>query len=335
MSGSSTSQVRASLAPETERSFAVRLMEHLVIPTFVIDHRSRVLVWNKACERLTGVDAAEVLHTADHWRAFYSEQKPCLADLLACGDLHSIKSLYAHWEDFGLSDHGVSLVSRYNMPRIGRELYLAVDAGPIYDDAGALVAVVQTLRDVTAQREANKLLEGLAAKDGLTGLSNRRSFEDALSKEIRRASRNDQTISLLMIDVDCFKLYNDTYGHRRGDECLVAVAQAIKDTLQRPGDLPTRYGGEEFAVILPETDAPGASMVAAQILHAVTDLAIRHDASTCGSHVTLSIGCASGSGSDLDANRLVVAADEALYASKRGGRNQATSVAAEPSCVMF
>ena len=126
---------------DADKSFAITLMEHLVVPTFVIDVESRVLVWNKACERLTGVSAETVLHTSDHWSAFYPEPRPCLADLLARGDFASIGALYADWNEYGMSDFGVSVQNWCVMPRLGRRLYLAIDAGPIYDDSGSLIAV--------------------------------------------------------------------------------------------------------------------------------------------------------------------------------------------------
>ena len=318
-----------------DRSFAIRLMEYLVVPTFVIDQDSRVLVWNKACERLTGVMADDVVNTRNHWRAFYSEPRPCLADLLARGDYDGIRALYANWDGFGLSDFGVSVENWCVMPKLGRQMYLAVDAGPIYDESGTLVAVVETIRDITAQHEAQRNLEHLATQDGLTELPNRRSFDEALTAELRRAAREDQPLSLLMLDVDCFKAYNDNYGHQRGDECLKSVAQAIRGALLRAGDTAARYGGEEFAVLLPNTDVAGARLIAERICASVALLGIHHAASTAACYVTVSIGSATGEGSDLDAARLLGAADSALYASKHGGRNRVTTAEAEPSCVLF
>lgn len=328
------------LGPQTDRkvddvSFAVRLMEYLIVPTFVVDRMSRVVVWNKACERLTGVMADEVLGTSDHWQAFYEESRPCLADLLARGDYENIGALYSDWDGFGISDFGVSVENWCAMPRLGRKLYLAVDSGPIYDESGSLVAVVETVRDITAQHEAQQSLLTLAANDGLTGLPNRRSFDDVLKKEVRRASRDGRSMSLLMVDVDCFKIFNDTYGHQRGDECLKAVAQAMAGAVHRAGDTVARYGGEEFAVILPNTDGEAAFRVAERIRTAVERLGIRHDGSRAGDVVTTSLGVATGHGSDLDPDRLVAAADSALYASKHAGRNRSTGAEAEASVDFF
>ena len=140
------------------------------------------------------------------------------------------------------------------MPQLGNHLYLAIDAGPIHDDDGNLIAVVETLRDMTEQKRAEMALKTLAAKDGLTGLANRRSFDQAMEMEWSRAQRSGKPLALLFADVDHFKLFNDHHGHQSGDECLRAVAAVIGRSAIRPTDLAARYGGEEFAIIMPDTD---------------------------------------------------------------------------------
>ena len=316
------------------KSFAIKLMEHLVVPTFVIDADSRVLVWNKACERLTGVSADIVLHTSDHWSAFYSEPRPCLADLLAKNDFSAISRHYSDWNEVGMSDFGVSVESWCIMPKLGRRLYLALDAGPIYNESGALIAVVETIRDITAQHEQQRVLAALASKDALTGLANRRTFDETLIAEVRRAVRAGSPLSLLMLDVDCFKSFNDAYGHQRGDACLKTVAEAIQGAVRRAGDTVARYGGEEFSVILPDTDQGGAAIIAERIRHAVENVGFVHQASTVSAVVTVSLGAATAVLDSLDADELIKAADSALYGAKRAGRNRiATSEVA--SAFMF
>ncbi len=234
-----------------------------------------------------------------------------------------------------MSDFGVSVENWCVMPNMERQLYLAIDAGPIYDEGGSLIAVVETVRDITAQHEAQRNLEKLAARDGLTELANRRSFDEALSSEVRRAARDDKPLSLLMIDVDHFKSFNDHYGHQGGDECLRGVAKAIRGALLRAGDMAARYGGEEFAVILPNTDTTSASLIADRIRRMVEDLNVLHAGSTTAACLTVSVGGVTGKSSDLDATRLLAAADTALYASKRDGRNRITMADAEPSLILF
>ena len=305
-----------------DRGFAVYLMEHLVVPAFVIDTRCRVLIWNKACERLTGVAAREVVGTSEQWRAFYDERRPCLADLLAQSRYGEISERYSRWDRFGLSDFGVSAENWCVLQKFGRPAYLAIDAGPIYDISGNLVAVVETVRDNTAQREAQNALEALAACDGLTGLANRRTFDAALTSEARRAARTGIPLSLLMMDIDHFKLFNDSYGHQQGDECLKLVAEAIGDVARRSGDVVARYGGEEFAAILPNTGHAAAEIIAERIRRAVENLRIAHRTSASNAIVTMSIGGATTVTQDIDAASLVSTADQALYSAKRGGRNR-------------
>jgi diguanylate cyclase (GGDEF)-like protein len=315
-------QAARPLVADGDHGFAAALLEHLIVPTFVIGADSRVLVWNNACARLTAVPAEEVVGTSDHWRAFYAERRPCLADLLLQRRFAEIPQLYADGGACGLSDFGASGETWCPMPLLGRRLYLAIDAGPIYDASGELVAVVQMLRDITTQKLAQTDLEALAACDGLTGLANRRSFDAKFAEETKRACRDQLPLSLLMVDVDFFKLYNDTNGHQMGDQCLRAIAQAIAATLKRETDFCARYGGEEFAVVMPDTPLSGAMLIAELARVAIERLRIVHRASIVADHVTISVGGVVGLGRELDCERLLAAADSALYRAKACGRNR-------------
>lgn len=304
------------------REFAVRLMANLIVPTFVLDTNGCVIIWNRACERLTGVAAAEVLGTREHWRAFYETHRPCLADLLAEGRIDEIPVFYADSDALTTLEQGVHAANWCVMPRIGKELYIAIDAGPIYGDDGRLLAVVETLRDMTRQKNAQMTLEALAARDGLTGLINRRSFDDILLREWQRARRDRRPLALIMTDVDQFKRYNDTYGHPQGDECLRQVAAVLQSALFRPGDAAARYGGEEFVVLLPTADATGAMLVAERIKEHLARLALPHPASTHG-RVSVSMGIAATEpDGEHEPAVLLAAADAALYQAKHAGRNQ-------------
>jgi diguanylate cyclase (GGDEF)-like protein len=307
-------------------TFAVQLMLNLVTPTFVLDAERRVIIWNKACERLTGVAANEVLGTSEHWRAFYAEPRYCLADVLALGKIDELETLYA--SHTLPSDHGLGLRAENwcVMPRAGKRCYLALDAGPIFDEAGELIAVVETLRDMTEQQEAQIALQRLATKDSLTGIANRRSFEERLQAEWYRAQRDRLPLALILADIDHFKLYNDTYGHPAGDECLKAIARAVDDNVFRPADLVARYGGEEFVIIMPGTDLAGARQVAERIRENVFNLGIAHPGAAserCRGRATISVGFASTVPTHtMPPKVLVEAADKALYAAKAAGRNQ-------------
>ena len=178
-------------------------------------------------------------------------------------------------------------------------------------------------------QQENERLQGLVNVDELTQIGNRRHFDSCLRAEWKHMARAGSPISLILCDIDYFKIYNDTYGHQAGDNCLRSVAQAIRRSLQRPADVAARYGGEEFAVILPQTDAAGAVLVAEHIRAKVKALNIVFDPETveCLPNyvVTISLGIASVvPGPENDAATLVLAADEALYDSKRHGRDRLT-----------
>lgn len=167
------------------------------------------------------------------------------------------------------------------------------------------------------------LLDQLANLDSLTGLPNRRQFDIVLKTELCRISRHIGSLSLIMIDIDFFKQYNDTYGHTAGDSCLQKVAQAMRKTLRRAGDLLARYGGEEFAVILPDTDAEGSYTIAEEIRKAVAALKIPHKGSPDIGFVTISLGVATmETGEQVTSNNLIDAADGCLYKAKESGRNR-------------
>lgn len=170
---------------------------------------------------------------------------------------------------------------------------------------------------------ANIELQRLTNMDGLTGLNNRRRFDEYAAVEWRRALREQSPFGLLLADVDHFKRYNDTYGHLAGDEVLKRVGETMRRCCGRPADLPARYGGEEFVVVLPATRANGVQHLGERLRQAVEDLKIEHSASTAGRHVTLSIGGFASIPTREDGLlELIEAADKTLYEAKHGGRNR-------------
>lgn len=212
------------------------------------------------------------------------------------------------------------------MRKDGREVWLESGGRRLPNGTGFVVVT----RDITIRKEmerqleeANRLLRGQAMQDPLTGLANRRHFDEMLGNEFRRVQRLQLPLGLLMLDIDHFKAFNDTYGHPAGDACINAVAGAIDSVLRRPGDLAGRYGGEEFAVLLPGTDCAGAEAMAERVRGAVEAIARPHAGSPL-EFVTISVGAAAimppvgfvGPAAFLEA------ADAALYEAKRGGRNR-------------
>ncbi|HTH60303.1 MAG TPA: sensor domain-containing diguanylate cyclase [Paraburkholderia sp.] len=202
-------------------------------------------------------------------------------------------------------------------------------------DVTIIALAILFSQQLRARREAEEELRELARTDGLTGLNNRRSFEEHLNEEWRRAQRNRWPLSLLLIDVDYFKGFNDLYGHSAGDEALIGVARCIGESVRRPGDTAARYGGEEFAVLLPDTNEAGALCIAGKIRAAVEGLQCRHVASA--HHVlTVSVGAATAYGLAISTHRaLVDAADEALYRAKHAGRNRVVSYLAAADAAQF
>ncbi|HET9622363.1 MAG TPA: diguanylate cyclase [Kofleriaceae bacterium] len=199
--------------------------------------------------------------------------------------------------------------------------------------------VIARVRTQLAMKAMADALRRAATTDGLTGLANRRAFDERIEGEWARCHRSHAPLSLLMIDVDCFKAYNDRYGHPAGDQCLAAVAGAIGSAARRPGDLCARYGGEEFSVLLPDTHRAGAWQIAHRLLAHLDDRRLPHIASSVADHVTISIGVATFQAPNdadeaaarqapgRDARALIAAADQGLYAAKHAGRHCARFVA--------
>ena len=172
-----------------------------------------------------------------------------------------------------------------------------------------------------ALQQQNKHLTALARVDALTQIANRRVFDEFLNQAW--AARNHTPLTLILCDIDYFKLYNDTYGHQAGDECLRLVAQALKKAVKRQPDLVARYGGEEFAVVLPNTALPGAKHVAQSIQTIVQELEIEHRLSAISNYLTVSLGIATAlSTASGSPQELIAAADQGLYQAKSDGRAQ-------------
>ncbi len=190
---------------------------------------------------------------------------------------------------------------------------------------GGGIHTILVIRDISDRKRLEQELEELARKDGLTGLANRRAFDEMLERAWRRTLREGGEMALLLLDIDHFKRFNDSYGHQSGDDCLRAVAAVVDKLGRRPDDLACRYGGEEFAVILGGLGPNGATAIAEEIRSAVAGLGVPHEASPSG-FVTVSIGVAAAvarlGGSIRMPESLLQAADHALYKAKTGGRNR-------------
>lgn len=251
----------------------------------------------------SGIDGTERLY------AFRSNDRYPVFTAVARGRHEALRA----WRHQALLTAGVVLSLLTVIAVIGWRLILLIRLRAQTETA--LMAAREKLVD------ANQELGRLAAQDPLTGLANRRRFDETLRLEVRRAAREGTPLSLLLIDLDDFKGFNDRYGHIAGDECLKAVSRQLALSAKRPGDLAARYGGEELAIILPSTAPEGARRVAEQLLECIRELGIAHEASHFGC-VTASIGVASIQGRQGRTEDLVEAADRALYRAKAAGRNR-------------
>ncbi|MFZ5425476.1 MAG: diguanylate cyclase domain-containing protein [Thermodesulfobacteriota bacterium] len=227
--------------------------------------------------------------------------------------------------DAGAVDYLVKPIEpRLLKNKVGVFLELARQRNELRAKTLELDAKISEMEELQQQlEEKNEQLKLLSCLDGLTGVVNRRRFDEILGDEWKRAQRNGSTLSLILADVDFFKDYNDNYGHVAGDECLRRVAKALSGTVRRQIDTLARYGGEEFAAILPETSQEGAEMVVRHMQEAVSKLEIPHNFSKAGDSITFSFGiCSVVPERDMTAMTLVKAADRAMYEAKQAGRNR-------------
>ena len=296
------------------------------VATFVIDEKHIVTHWNRACEMVTGTSAGDIIGTRNQWRAFYPEQRPVLADLVLDGaNEGEIEHLYR--DKFRRSEliEGAYEAEDY-FPGFGdggRWLYFT--AAPVHDSAGRAIGAIETLQDFTERRRAEAALKEseeryrmLSITDSRTDLFNSRHLYERLDAEIARSARYASSLALMMLDVDDFKRFNDTYGHLAGDGVLRSLADMIRACLRR-SDSAFRFGGEEFVVLLPETELEQAGVVAERVRARFERLSHAPIPGTqVRSSVSIGITCRREYETGSDCIRR---ADQAMYAAKQKGKN--------------
>lgn len=209
----------------------------------------------------------------------------------------------------------------------GKRMSVEASASLIHSADGTAAGFRGIVRDISVRKRAEEMLKRQSFQDGLTGLANRRCFDEDLLREMRRARRDRHPLSLMLSDIDFFKQFNDTYGHLKGDDCLKQVASTLARAVKRPGDRVARYGGEEFATILPETDDGGAHAIAERQRRNVEDLNIIHRKSAAAGVVTVSTGIATVNPTAATRPEMIIAvADQALYRAKSAGRNRVAMI---------
>ena len=293
----------------------------------VVDGDGRVVLWNAWMGKHSGLAEERVLG-ADFFAVCPELRGGRVDAALRQARDNNFPSLLSH----SLNKAPFALYANANAAHraAGAErLQQAVEVTPLAIAGAARHCLIQII-DVSVAvgrekllREQAMVLRSQTFADGLTGIANRRHFDVALEKEHRRAKRAGAALSLLMIDIDHFKAYNDHYGHQKGDQCLIQVAAALAGMLKRPCDLMARYGGEEFAMILPEIDLGQATWMAESIRARAQQLAIPHARNGESPHITVSIGVTTQRvEAPVDVEALIGAADRALYAAKNNGRNR-------------
>jgi diguanylate cyclase (GGDEF)-like protein/PAS domain S-box-containing protein len=268
-----------------------------------------------------------------------SPQQPCGKDSFAAANAHikeafRVGSTFFEWTHKRFDGRVFPAEVLLSKFEIGDRVFLQA----VVRDVTKRNQTEENLKKAKSEIEAAKLelektnrqLEKLSTTDGLTGVANRRRFDQALVTEWRRALRYQKPLTLIMSDIDFFKNYNDHYGHVKGDECLKRVASILDSVARRPGDLVARYGGEEFVIILTDTASEGALKLAERIRKDIVSLKIPHDSSPISDYVTLSLGVASVTPKDgLSPQRLIEEADKVLYKVKHEGRNRVIALTLE------
>jgi len=302
------------------------VLEGLPVPTFVIDRDHIVTHWNKALEVMSGITADEVVGTRQQWKAFYEKERPCMADLLVDELPYKVPVWYA-----GKCNKSELIEDAYEatdfFPALGRGgKWLRFTAAALKDSSGILQYAIETLEDITARklaedalRESERKYMELSITDGLTKLYNSRFFYSQLKAEVDRANRYNHPMSLLLLDIDDFKHFNDTYGHLEGDQVLMRLGQVIQRCLRKT-DSGYRYGGEEFTLILPETKGEAAILLAERIRKEFEDetFSPRPDTEI---HKTISTGVTEYMpGEELTI--LLKRVDGGMYMAKEQGKNR-------------
>jgi two-component system cell cycle response regulator len=272
----------------------------------VIDAQNyKILMANKACRQDKSPEGL-TCHVFTH-----NNEKPCKDAEHPC-PLEVVKRTKQAY-----------VVEHVHLNPRGESRNYSVHGYPILDSIGNVVQMIEYSVDITDRKKAEDLLRFLSTTDGLTGISNRRTFDKFLEEQLRHSVRAQHLISVMMVDVDFFKKYNDAYGHLTGDECLKSIASVLKSFARRPGDIAARFGGEEFIVVLSMINSEQAVSIAEKIRMAVESLKIPHEQSTIGDFVTISIGVVTA----IPTNKsntidFLKCADEALYKAKDEGRNR-------------
>ncbi len=300
-----------------------QLIEHLVTPAFVLDASGQIRAWNQALTALTCIDAELMLNTQDHWKAFYTQPQDTLADLIISGSDERYQKFSAQIRTTrGEVKNTLHAESWFHLPSLETPKYLAFDAGPIMDDTGEILGVIQTVRDLTALQRLQESMSALSTCDRLTGLGSRLFFDTQLNNYWYNAQRHRENLALLLIKLDFFKSYHELYGTTPAEQVLSRVATTLTTSVLRGSDQCFRYQDGAFAVLLPATDIDGAVAVAERIRERIYDYNLPHSGSNQHQRISVSIGVAAiCPDAQSDTSLLVKHASHALDQAQTTGGN--------------
>jgi diguanylate cyclase (GGDEF)-like protein/PAS domain S-box-containing protein len=300
------------------------------IPAFVIGKDHRVIHWNKALEEMSRIKSEEIVGTNEQWKAFYNEERPCMADVLmdGAGAAELVPQWYCMYIKSPLIENAYEATDFF--PDLGEDgMWLSFTAAAIRDSKGMIVAAIETMKDITdskrmeaALRESEKRYRELSIVDELSQLYNSRHFYFQLKIELDRSNRYEQPLTLLLLDLDNFKAFNDAYGHVEGDQVLRRLGQVVKRCL-RDTDFAFRYGGEEFTILLPMTTSADGAVTAERIRTEFKKEAfpLVPDQDV---HMTVSIGLAQYKPQE-EMKAFVHRVDQLMYLGKKNGKDRVCS----------
>jgi diguanylate cyclase (GGDEF)-like protein/PAS domain S-box-containing protein len=301
-----TSLKEAVRMAEKKERLIESLLNTVPLPTFYQDINGLYINCNKAFEEIVNKGKNEIIGKChlEVWAGNFTE--------------------YCNVQDEKIFKEEKSQKFEYTIiNKNGENRSVIFDKAVFYNEDGKVAGIVGVISDITEIRKMQNELKNLSLKDSLTGIYNRRGFEEMSNKVLKESSRNKDYVSIIMIDIDDFKLYNDHYGHQAGDRCLIQISEKLENSCRRPLDIVARYGGEEFIVFLPNTDLKGAKIVAEKINKNIQEMKIEHVKSKHGGVVTVSLGVASEIPKDeLSREKLTGFADKMLYLAKDKGKNR-------------
>jgi diguanylate cyclase (GGDEF)-like protein/PAS domain S-box-containing protein len=307
----------AAAALSEQKEFAENLVQNSAVPTFVINAERHVIIWNRACEEMTGIKSELMLGKDEAWKGFYNNKRAVLAEVVIDGSLDQASACYPVFRKSSFIPEGLQAEGWYENMN-GTDRYIIFNAAPIRNSRGVLLAVIETFEDVTERKHYEEQLEYQANHDRLTSLPNRNLLCDRIHQALLRSQRDIKQIAIIFIDLDNFKYINDSLGHDVGDELLKTIAERLRTSV-RAGDTVARLGGDEFVVIISHQDvAEVAASLAGSIQSAITQpLKIKEHELV----ITCSIGISISPRDGEDVQTLIRNADIAMYRAKEMGRN--------------